>query len=278
MKKVVINVVFLMGLVYAEPRVIYENIYANQDRKNPDDATRSGFNSSIDVGYTTYLIDVSSIELNRAIDYNVVEATLGVSYAYGDWIFGIDTKILMDEQKSNLNASSRILNSNANISRNTFSLFSNYQISKELSMNMVYRYASLQSNNRYIDFKTYDTAFNYDTNGLASSIVYTPSFFEGLFLSTGAVYSRANVEIYEKINTISDDVFIDDSASSLGVKLGIGYAYTVNDNLFLKLSSDWYKFDFGKLNVSSSSSNKIIEQASLGEETYSIRFGVLYQF
>lgn len=278
MKKITISIVLLTIFGFSDSQTVYENLYANKDRKNPEDATRSGFNMSTDIGYTTYLIDVTSSELSRAIDYNVLEATLGMSYAYANWMLGIDTKILVYEQNSNLSSSSGVLNDSADINRDELSLFINYKINEEFALNAVYRYANLKSTDSYVDVKKYNTTFNYSTYGLASSVVYTPSLFNGLFLSTGLVYSNAKVEIFEKVNNSQDDAFIDDGSSSLGIKLGGGYSYAVNEDLALKLSADWYKFDFGKLNVNSLSTNKILEQASLNEETYSIRLGVSYGF
>jgi len=277
-KKVTIGILLLTIFGFSESQTVYENLYANKDRKNPEDATRSGFHMSTDIGYTTYLIDVTSTELNRAIDYNVLEATLGISYAYASWMWGIDTKILVHEQNSNLSSSSGVLNDSADIDRNELSFFINYKIDEEFGFNAVYRYANLKSTDSYVDFKKYNTTFNYATHGLASSVVYTPNFFDGLFLSSGFVYSKANVEISEKVNNIKDDVFINDSPSSFGVKLGGGYSYAFNKNLVLKFSTDWYKFDFGKLNVNSFSTNKTLEQASLNEETYSVRLGISYKF
>ena len=276
MKKTVMGFIFVASLGCSE--TLYVNEYANKDRKNPEDATRSGVNGNIDIGYTSYLIDISSSELSRAIDYNILEATVGVSYAYANWIWGIDTKVLVQEQSSNLTYSSRKSNDSANIKRNEFLLFTNYKISKQFRVNLVYRYANLKSDNSYVDFKKYDTFFNYTTNGLAASLVYSPTMINGLFFSTGTVYSKADVEVYEKVNNIADDVSIDDSSSSLGVKLGVGYNYAVNNDIVLKLSADWYKFNFGKLNIYSNSLGRDFEQASLDEETYSIRFGMAYQF
>ena len=276
MKKTVIGFIFITYLGFSE--TIYVNEYANKYRKNPEDATRSGVNGDMDIGYTSYLIDISSSELSRAIDYNILEATVGVSYAYANWIWGIDTKVLVQEQSSNLTYSSRKLNDNADIKRNEFLLFTNYKISEQFRVNLVYRYASLKSDNSYVDFKKYDTFFNYTTNGLATSLVYTPTMINGLFFSTGIVYSKADVEVYEKVNNIADDVSIDDSSSSLGIKLGVGYNYAFTNDIVLKLSADWYKFNFGKLNIYSNSLGKNFEQASLDEETYSVRFGVAYGF
>jgi opacity protein-like surface antigen len=282
MKKIIMGFIFVNSLGFSE--VLYVNEYADKDRKNPKDATRSGVNGNIDIGYTSYVIDVSSSELNRAIDYNVVELRLGGSYSYGDWIWGVNGKILLDEQKSNLNSEDTTyhLNDSATIDRNEFSIFANYKLTEEFRGNFVYRYAKLQSNNSYLDILEYDTKFNYKTEGLALSLVYVPSFLKKekhlLWLSSGAVYSQATVEVYEEIEAIMDDVSIDDKQKAFGFQLGMGYNYSFTDNLTFKISGDWYRFDFGKLNVDSQKLNRVLEQASLNEETYSVRFGVAYRF
>lgn len=268
MKKYLLILLSLHTMLYADVKYL----------QNPADLFASSFSFDADVGYTSYVIDVTSTELNRAIDYNVLELRLGSSYSYGNWMWGLNGKILLDEQKSNLNSSSAILNDSANINRNEFSLFTNYKIDEELRVNVLYRYASLKSNDNYVAFKKYDTTFNYTTNGLATSLVYTPSMINGLFFSTGLAYSNADVEVYEKVNNTMDDVFIDDRSSSFSIKLGAGYYYAFTNDLILKLSTDWYKFDFGKLDVDSLSANKTLEQASLTEETYSLRLGMAYGF
>ena len=276
MKQIFIISLLLSSLGATE--TVYINEYADKDRKDPNNATRSGFNGNIDIGYTSYLININSSELSRAIDYNVLEATLGASYSYANWIWGIDTKVLVHEENSNLSSSSGILNDCANIDRNEFSLFTNYKINEQFRANLLYRYSSLKSNDNYVAFKKYDTTFNYTTNGIATSLVYTPTMVHGLFFSTGVVYSKADVNIYENVNNIADDVSINDGSFSLGVKLGGGYSYAFRNDIVLKLSADWYKFDFGELDVYSNSLGRVLEQASLNEDTYSIRFGVGYGF
>ena len=276
MKQLFIISLLLTSLGATE--VVYVNKYANKDRKDPNEATRSGFNGNIDIGYTSYLININSSELSRAIDYNVLEATLGASYAYADWIWGVDTKVLVHEENSNLTSSSGVLYDHANIDRNEFSLFTNYKINEQLRANLLYRYSSLQSNDDYVAFKDYATTFNYTTNGIATSLVYTPTMVDGLFFSTGIAYSKADVQIYENINSVADDVSIDDSSFSLGLKLSGGYNYAFKNDIVLKLSADWYKFDFGELDVYSNTLKEVLEQASLEEETYSLRFGLAYRF
>ena len=252
--------------------------------ENPEDINASALSFDMDVGYTSYIIDVTSSELNRAIDSTVLELRVGSSYSYGDWMWGVNGKVLLHELKSNLSlgdTTSR-LNDTATIDRNEFSFFGSYKLNEEFRANLLYRYAKLQSNNNYNDVRDYDTTFNYNTNGLAFSLVYIPTLLRTetqlLWLSSGAVYSQATVEVSESINTRLNDVSINDKQSALGFQLGTGYNYLFSNNVILKVSADWYKFDFGKLDVDSQTMNGVLEQASLNEETYAVRFGVVYRF
>jgi len=279
MKKVIISLSILISCAFSE--VTYKNQYANQDKKNPNDTYRAGWNFSADIGYTSYLINVTSSELSRVIDYNVLEATLGSSYAYGNWMWGIDTKILVNEQRSKLNfkeSKNNSIKDIASIDREEFSLFINYKLSEEFRINFLYRYARLKAKDNYVAFKIYNTLFDYQTNGLASSLVYMPSIFNGFAFSVGAVYSKADIKILETINGLEDDVFINDKSSSVGLKLGVGYNYSLIDKMAFRIISDWYRFDFGKLDVYSQSQKRVFEKASLNEETYAIRMGITYQF
>jgi len=271
------NKLLLLTLTSTSLLFSYDKSY-----QNPTKA--SALSLDADVGYTSYIIDVGSSELNRAIDYNVIELRLGGSYSYEDWIFGVNGKLLLDEQKSNLNSTSSSNNFDdiATIDRNEFSIFANYKLSEEFRGNILYRYSKLQSNDSYVDFYNYDTTFNYQTNGVALSFVYIPSFLRKenqlLWLSSGVAYSQASVEIYEDIDSKRDDVSIDETKNSFGFQLGMGYNYSFTDNLTLKISGDWYRFDFGELNVVSSNLGGVLEQASLDEETYSVRLGLSYRF
>jgi len=278
MKRVIMSLGVFVSCSFSE--TVYLNQYANIDKKNPQDSYRSGFNFNTDIGYTFYLIDVTSSELSRAIDYNVIEATLGGSYAYGNWMWGIDTKLLLKEQGSNLTSMgvTDILNDTATIDRNEFSLFSNYKLTEELRINLVYRYSSLTAKDSYVSFKRYDTLFKYKTSGLATSLVYMPYILNGLVFSAGAVYSKADVKVLEKVNDVADDVSIDDSSSSFGFKLGVGYNYSFKNDITLRVIADWYRFDFGQLDVYSQSQKRVFEQASLNEETYAVRVGMAYRF
>jgi len=240
-------------------------------------------NINLNIGYSSYLIDVSSTELNRAIDYNVLEATMGLSYIFNNKIgVGIDTKMLLDESQSNLTIDSdeKPLNDTASLDRKEFTLYGNYFFNENSIINIFYKYSNLEANDSYDAFRHYDTTFNYTSNGLALSYVFIPINLDKhkLWLSAGGVYSSADIEIFEKIDGVEDDVFIDDTQNGFGLKLGLGYIYRFSDNLDFKITGDWYSSDFGELDVNSKVLGGVLESASLDETTYSIRVGVGYKF
>lgn len=159
----------------------------SSDSRYPKDNNATfvdSLNMSVDIGYGVYLIDVTSLEINRAIDYRILEATIGASYSIGNGNIGFNTKALIQEQKSNLSLvnTSRPLNDQANIEREEFSLYGNYFLDTlgRSMLNVVYKYYYLKANHRYINFNVYDTHFGYTTQGFALSYLYKqPISYEG---------------------------------------------------------------------------------------------------
>jgi len=249
---------------------------------NPSDEKAQTFRINLDVGYTVYLIDVTSSELSRAIDYTLYEATLGASYSWGRGSIGINTKLIIDEDQSNLTLGSvdNPLNDTASIERNEFFMYGNYVLTSAWQLNIVYKYASLEASDHYTNYWDYDTYFNYTTSGIVSSISWVPinNDHHLLWLNSGLTYTQADVEISETRNAIADDVYIDDTQNALGVKIGLGYTYKYSDLLNIRLSADWYTYDFGELNVNSHTIGGVFDKATLEESTYSVRLGVSYKF
>jgi len=258
---------------------------ANMDNRYLKDSRASwvdSLNLTLEVGYGRYLIDVTSSELSRAIDYSVWEATLGASMSLGDFHFGLNTKALIDEHHSNLSIenSQRPLNDNASISRIDYSLYAHYTLHSNASLNLTYKYYSLKAQERYLNFRDYDTRFEYHSSGVALSYLYTiDSDYDGsdIVVGMGGVYNWTKVAIHERVDGVLDDVFIDDAQGAWGIKLVAGYAYKY-DNSYFTAMVDWYGYDFGRLDVRSHFLDEKIEQASLTEETYSLRLGYIYKF
>ena len=256
----------------------YWNLDNSYERNsNREDSVTTHF----DITYGVYLIDVTSSELSRAIDYKVLEATIGIAKSFGNFHIGVNTKILIDEVYSNLSLESNPLEDSANIDKQDFSLYLNYTLSESSLVNIIYKYYKLEANDKYINFREYDTYFNYTSQALAISYIYTYPFDYNndikLFFSLGGVYGNAKVEIYENINGVRDDVSINDSQNALGIKLAMGYNYRY-DNYNFKILANWYDYNFGKLDVDSNILNKSIEEATLKEQTYSILFGISRRF
>jgi len=259
----------------------------NLDNRYPKEQNATfhdSLNLTLDIGYGVYLIDVVASEINRAIDYRVMEATIGASYSIGRGNIGINTKALIKETQSNMfyKDTHEGLNDAANIDRDDVSLFANYYLddSHRSIINGVYKYYHLQANHQYTDAYDYDTHFNYTTHGLALSYFYNqPITYDGskLVLGVGVLYSHANVEIYENIDNEPQDAYIDDSANALGVKAAIGYVYRL-DNLQFKVVADWYHYNFGNIDVFAHALNQQIGEATLEENLFSIRFGYIHKF
>jgi len=277
MKKIVVALVTLTLSSQLQAKEFTERL-----DKNPDSKLSDNLSASIDWGYTVYLIDVTSSELNRAIDYNVLEATLGLSYAW-DWgSVGVNAKLLLGVDQSNLTLDStdNPLNDTASIDRNEFFIYGNYNLTPNLQLNLVYKYSNLEANDLYENFKVYDTHFGYSTNGLVASLSYLAieSYHHIVWLNGGITYSQADIQIYEKIDGVADDVSIDDTQSAFGIKLGVGYTYKYSDDLDIRLTADWYSYDFGTVAVDSKVLGGTFDQATLTEQTYSVRVGVSYRF
>ena len=271
--------VLLFSTVFADN---YVDDSANRVYKNLNAYPSSAWGISMDLGYTNYQIDVISVELNRAIDYNILEFSLGGSYAYGDWLFGIVGKTQVEELESNVivEREGGRLNDLATINRSEVALYMGYKINDSMRLHALFRESKLKAEDSYVAYIAYDTEFDYQTDGLALSWLYHKTLFSyhAIWSSIGLDYSRAKVSISERVNSRVDDAYIDDSSYSLGYKLGVGYNYLFSDNIILKLGADYYKFDFGALDVSSKMQQEVIEKAYLTEETYSMRCGIVYRF
>jgi len=266
--------------------LIQQTLQAQEDfgryDPNPSKQEASNLRVNVDLGYTQYLIDVTSTELSRAIDYTLYEATLGVSYNWGYLNVGLNTKLILDEDQSNLTLGSanNPLNDTADIKRHEFYLYSNYRLSPQFQINLVYRYSNLEASDHYTNFWEYDTYFKYTTNGLVSSITWVPFYSDHyiLWFNSGLTYTQTDVEIFENIDGVADDAFIDDSQQALGFKVSAGYTYRYDEHINIRLSGDWYYYDFGKLDVTSHTIGDTFDKASLKEQTYSLRLGVSYKF
>ena len=93
-------------------------------------AHADGFGIHTDLGYSSYLIELDSSELNSAIDYDVLEFTLGSTYSYEKWMFGIYGKFLLKELNSNMFVvtTQQKLGDQAALNKEEFGLYANYTL------------------------------------------------------------------------------------------------------------------------------------------------------
>jgi len=277
-------VLLTLSSLYLMAQTVVTYVDENENRvyKNPKALPTEAKGLSVDLGYTNYQIDVVSTELDRAIDYDVLELSIGASSSYGRWLYGANVKSLIQEIESNVNISEvgNRLNDEATIARIDLSLYATYHLSSLLDFNMVLRHSKLDASDSYLSFIDYNTDFQYQTDGLAFALTFNKKFAEKhhVWLSSGLAYSNATVKISESVNSKLDDTYIDDSSTAVGFKLGTGYSYEYNKNLIFKISGDFYRFDFGNLEVRSRSQNSLLESATLNEKTLSFRAGVSYRF
>jgi hypothetical protein len=154
------------------------NAKNNEERIFKDkNAHADGFGVHADVGYSSYLIELDSSEVNSAIDYDVLEFTLGSTYSYEEWMLGVYGKFLLKELNSNMFVvtTNKDLGDKANIDKEEFGVYVNRilkQYEDEVwSLNFIYRYAMLDAEDSYRSFNTYVSTFDYETQGLALSLV-----------------------------------------------------------------------------------------------------------
>jgi len=245
----------------------------------------SGLGIHSDLAYGSYLVEVDSSEMNSAIDYSVLEATLGASYVYGSWMWGVYGKFLLDEVTNNMyvvNTKNKLTN-HAQIDKKEFALYTNYMLfQKEQSswrLNLIYQERELDAKERYRSFNDYQSSFYYHTKGLALSLVYADKLNKknSYFISSGILYSRAKVKINETVNTLKQDAFITNDSSATGLKVSIGYNYTISNHFILSFRSDAWWLNFSKLKVNSEVGD-VLPKATLKEQIVSSYIGLTWRF
>jgi len=245
----------------------------------------SGFGLHSDLAYSSYLVEVDSSEMNSAIDYSVLESTLGVSYVYGSWMWGVYGKFLLNEISSNMymvNTDKKLTN-HAKIDKKEFALYTNYMLfqneKSSFRVNVIYRESELDATDSYRSFNDYQSYFNYDTKGLALSFVYAKKLNKknSCFISSALLYSKANITIDETVNQLKQDAFIEADSSATGVKIALGYSYILSNYLIFTLRSDVWWLNFSKLHVQSQVGDSL-PKATLTEQSFSSYMGLTWRF
>ena len=238
-----------------------------------------------DLGYSSYMIELHSSEIDSAIDYDILEFTLGVSYSYDDWMWGIYSQFVVDELDSNMKitTTNKNLGDIASIDREEYAIYSNYTLKESETnawyINSIFRTSSLNAKDSYYSYYHYFTLFNYKTKDLALSLVYTQEINQDSSgdINIGLLYSNTQVEMWESIDNNLQDTFVDNSSSAIGEKLSFGYNYRFFSNLFLNFRIDYWHLNFQKLDIESRVGDTL-PKATLKEESYSTHIGVVYGF
>ncbi|MCH9740548.1 MAG: hypothetical protein K0U38_06880 [Epsilonproteobacteria bacterium] len=275
MKKLLISILPL--LLSAEN---YEDKFYKDKNHHP-----SNIGIHTDLGYSSYMVELHSSEIESAINYDILEFTLGASYSYDAWMWGAYGKLLLNEIKSNMYTTSthKALGDHADIDKNEFALYGNYTLKEDEKsswrINSIYRYASLNAKDSYLSYHSYESLFKYKTQGLALSVVYSQKLTQNALwsISTGLVYSQAQVKMSESVDSTPQDSYVDDQSQALGFKLGANYNHKILENLFFNLRTEWWQSNFGELEVDSRVGNKL-PSASLKEQTLSVYSGVTWRF
>ena len=262
------------------------NAQNNEERFFKDkNAHANGFGFHSDMGYSSYLIELDSSELNSAIDYDILEFTLGSTYSYEKWMFGIYGKFLLKELNSNMFVvtTQQPLGDYADIDKHEFGFYVNYTLAQReydaWRVNFIYRYSSLEAKESYKNFNIYQSSFDYETRGFALSLAYaqTLSTKSSWFVQAGVLYSQAEVEMTESVNAYLQDTFVDENTNALGGRVSLGYAYALSKGLFLTLRTDAWRLNFGELNVGSRVGDTL-PKATLKEQTFTTYTGLSWRF
>ena len=242
-----------------------------------------GFGIHSDVGYSTYQVEIDSSELHSAIDYDVIELTMGLSYVYGRWMWGLYSKLLLDELKSNIYLPQKSFDNQALIDKKESVLYLNYRIFEEENqswrLNLLYRESRLNAKESLSTFYAYRSHFNYQTKGVALSLVYGQKISEesSYFFNIGVLSTQAKLEINEQIENKPQDVYIDDKSHAFGFKLTAGYNHQLSSQWILNLRADVWRLNFNRLDVASLVGDQL-PKASLKEESFSSYLGLTWRF
>jgi hypothetical protein len=278
------NLLGLLYLFFISTLFVDAQNYEEQYLKDKSH-TASGLGIHGDLAYGSYLVEVDSSEMNSAIDYSVIEATLGLSYVYGSWMWGVYGKFLVDEVYNNMYVvtTQKKLSNQAKIEKKEFALYTNYTLFRKEQtswrLNLIYRESRLNAKDDYNSFNNYESFFYYQTKGLALSLVYATKFNkrDALFMSLGILHSRAEVKISERVNRLKQDAFIEDDSSATGVKVSFGYSHNFSNRLIFTLRSDAWWLNFSKLKVQSQVGDSL-PRAKLKEQTISSYMGLTWRF
>ena len=272
MSKIVIFILLLISILVAED---YEDKFYKDSSNHP-----SGIGFHSDISHSSYLIEFHSSEIDSSIDYDILEYTLGASFSYDDWVWGVYTRILIDEIKSNMYilSSKERLHSYTNIEKDEFGIYTTYKLfqtrESSLKLNIIYRESSFEAEEKFSTYHNYESLFYYKTVDIGASFLYAYRFNKKhqLLGSVGVLFSRSIVNISESVDSKYQDSYIDTESSAIGSKLMIGYSYCYSDKLMFSGRVDGWKLSFDELNVNSRIGDRL-PKGSLEERSFSTYIG-----
>jgi hypothetical protein len=244
---------------------------------------------SLDLGYTSYALDIDADIFNRAIDYDLLELTVGMNFSYDkNWVFGAYYKGVVDEVQTNSIVDATGEKDSANVDRNEFLLTTTYKIplnnnydkEDKLSLHAIYYNSSLKSDNSFFLSEELRKEYNYKTQGLKISMIYALRPFiqrHKLWFNGGMVYTQAKLDFKEYASGDLKDTYVEDKVNLYGVNFGAGYSNAVNTNMSIKAIADWYGFNAEEIDISSRTQGSLTK-GTFNEQTYSLRLGVAYSF
>jgi len=271
LKRIIIFLLSLLPLIAEN----YEDKFYKDDSWHP-----SGLGFHSDVSYSSYLIEFHSSEIDTSIDYDILEYSLGVSFSYDDWIWGIYSKILIDEIESNMYilSSSERLKSLTNIEKHEFGIYTTYKLlqtrNSSWKLNLIYRESHFEAQDLLYGYHQYQSYFHYKTSDIGLSFLYAHHLTKNhqFFTSVGLLYAYSTVNISESIDGKLQDSYIHTKTSAIGNKLILGYSYHYSDKLTFNSRIDSWRFSFEKLKVDSRVGD-ILPKGTLEEKSFSTYVG-----
>lgn len=259
----------------------------------------SSIDFTLDTGVGFYNLDIQGSNYVRAVAYDIAELTLGFSENINSWQYGASYRGLIREISTNAHIPRTGGQDTADINRYELLLYTNYVLNLEkiinalfedtkyakdvgrerLSLNMIYYNSSLDIKNRFDLGSTFQNNYQYDTQGAKISLHYNLRPDNDpwkLWLVGGLVYTKAKLNFKEYKDTDLQPYYVNSNVTALGTNLGAGTSYDINYRTKVKFIIDWYKVDFGEINIMSRTQG-FLGNAHFQENTTSVRMGISYK-
>ena len=252
-----------------------------------------------DLGVGSYNLDIQGSNYVRSIAYDVTEVTVGVFENIGtSWQYGVSYRGVVKEISTNAYVPRTGGKDSANIDRSEWLFEVNYLFDIEnivnknvttrdvdigeekLSLNMIFYKSSLNASNQFALGSIFNQYYKYDTQGAKVSLHYNllPNNDDyNFWLTGGVVYTNADLDFEEYKDGNLQPYYVNSSVDAVGYNFGVGMSYDINNQTSIKAIADWYRVDFGDIDVMSRTQS-LLGKASFEENTASVRLGVAYKF